>query len=272
MIKSKFASIIDSLFLSFIIFVILNFWLTKFLKKSILAIIISSVTSLIFLCVFLFVSVKNYNKTKITLNENKLLEKCKTALIYSGENFCDEFYKKLLSAIKISSSVYENEKIYFYIKFYSSLDSNDFITANNFFMQNKNNKKLIFLCSEKTEDFTKILKSSPIKYDIFLFEDLFLIMKKKNTYPIENNNANKKTKINGEKLKKFLTEILKNIHFKNTFLTGLSLVVLSVFVPFSLYYLTFGSILLIISFISLFMKAKPQNQVKSDSLDNYIKW
>ena len=76
-------------------------------------------------------------------------------------------------------------------------------------------------------------------------------MKNKNLYPVDITIEQTKNKITPKLLIKKSKNILEKIKFKNTFISGMSLIILSVFVPFSLYYLITGTILLILSLASL---------------------
>ena len=81
------------------------------------------------------------------------------------------------------------------------------------------------------------------------------IMSQKNLYPIQKDTIKiipYKTKFkNNIKTK---CESVTSKHFKEFFFSGLSLLFLSLVVPFSNYYLITGTFLLIVSIISLFRK------------------
>ena len=81
------------------------------------------------------------------------------------------------------------------------------------------------------------------------------LMHKKNLYPIPKQEI-KKIKFN-KKLVEITKSKLSNItksHFKEFLFSGLSLLLLSLVIPFSSHYLIIGTILLTISIISLFRK------------------
>ena len=155
------------------------------------------------------------------------------------------------------------------------MDSYDFYIANDFYKNIEDKMPLIFICDNFSDDFSAILKNSPIKFNIFLIENLYNIMQIKNIYPVNISNiVDKKTTISLNKLRLLLKNlktkiiiILENTKFKSSFFSGLSLVFLSAFVPFSLYYLIIGSSLLTISFFSIFIKAKSKNIIQNQNIN-----
>ena len=274
MIKNKFAIIIDCLCLSFITFIINFCWLNKFLKSNIFSLLISIFFFFIFFLILLIVF---FNKNNLQINNHKeqiTFKKCKEILTYNDEKSNIELLEKITSTKYFKDNLYLNDNAYFYIKTVGSLNSYDFFIANNFYKSSRQLLPLIFICNEKNEEFSAILNNSPIKYDVFLLENLFFIMKNKNIIPKDfniNNNKNKKNKV--KNIKEKFKLVLKNIKFRDCFFSGISLVIISAFIPYSLYYLIVGTLLLFLAFAHIFFKANINNNdtVKKNALEELCK-
>ena len=167
--------------------------------------------------------------------------------------------------------MYTNNNNYFYINLQRHLTDNDFLIANQFYLETDKNLPLIFISIGFTQEFNNLLSISTNNYKTYESVDVYNLMKIKNMYPpnIKNfNEDNFKIKLNKTKTK-FLNSLTKN-KFKNFFLSGLSLIFISIFIPYSIYYQIFGTIFLILSIICLFDKSK---NLKTDklTLDSLIK-
>lgn len=268
MIKSKFAIIVDNISLSFILFIILYFWINKLLKQSIISLVVSLVLSIIFFIVKVVLSSKKRQKVINGKKEKELFLLSKNNLKYSLINNSLKYLESLLNSKYIGNNVFENEQSYFYINFYNNLNCYDFIIANNFYLQSNKSKSLHFICDSISEEFNNLIENSPVKYQIFYFNDLFEIMKIKNTYPTNIGINRNKNKINLKQIKNKMIDIFTKIKFRDTFFSGISLVLLSIIVPYSLYYLIVGSILLLLSFVSIFVKSIKKNEPPSDNNHN----
>lgn len=269
--KSKIAIFFDTLFICFIIFVIIYFWLMKLIKNAFLSLFCSiSLSILIFFFVFKF-SIKKFKLNKISIQDQKFARKCFEKLRYLDSTSSNKFYETLLDISHINGNIFNGTKSVFYISTKHILTDLDFMTAYDYYLTNKINSELSFISSEVSESFTKLVQNSPIKINMFSETDLFLIMKEKNLYP----EAKSETQNNPKKFsiaKTKLTSSITRTHFKEFFFSGLSLIFISVVIPFSTYYLIFGSILLLLSLISLFIKNKtPANILLDKNLSTLIK-
>ena len=115
--------------------------------------------------------------------------------------------------------------------------------------------KLYFIYKTKNKSFDDIISISNYEIELISFEILAKLMTQKNIYPIQKESVTKhslKNKIINNFKKRY--QSITNKHFKEFFFSGLSLLFLSIIVPFSNYYLITGTILLIISIFSLFRK------------------
>ena len=100
----------------------------------------------------------------------------------------------------------------------------------------------------------------------------FQSIKSKNLFP-----KSITKKINVKKQSKFLViknnikEAITKARFKEFFFSGLSLVAISIFVPFSLYYLISGTIFLIISILCLIVKKSSNEPIKNvENLSDFL--
>lgn len=259
MVKNKLAIFIDSFSLSFIVFIISYFWLYKLnVNNAIIYLLSISITTLSFILILSLFIKKNNIKIKNKIDKEKL-KNCKNTLLYNSAQSNISFFEKLTSSIYLSNNIYKNSSAIFYIKTHGKLDCNDFFIANNFYQTNKISTVLLFICDGFTDEFSLVLENSPIKFNIYFLDDLFIVMKEKNLFPEKklcDSSQNLINKNNKEKskLKINFNKLIENIKFKESFFSGLSLVILSIFIPYSLYYLILGTLFLALSFISIFSK------------------
>ena len=269
--KSKPAIFFDCLFIAFTIFFILYVWLNRYIKIAFLSLFICiSISFLIFIVIFLQ-NLKKYNKILVGKNESDFLKQCLHYFKYEQTKTINLFIEKLLNCSQISNNIFINNNYAFYINLKHEVSSVDFLTANDYALENNFKSKLAFICDKQSTSFKQCLSESPIKYLVFDFKDLFEIMKVKNLFPIKNN-FKKITFSDVLKNKKtILIESLSKQNFKKYFLSGLSLLFLSTFIPYSFYYILCGTILLFFSIICVFSKNKIQTKKDTVSLSNIIK-
>ncbi len=272
MYKTKLAIIIDSIFISIIFFIISFIWINKYIKNAILSFIVSNIIAILWFIVIFKFSLKRHNLKNLKNKDLKLAEKCLNKLKFYDDNSTIKFFEKLLNSTNVSSNIYTNKNLYFYVQVKKPLCEDDFFIANNYFISTKNQLPLCFIGCNVSNEFSTLIENSPITYEVYNSSDLYLLMKESNTFPDEiqeEQQITKKTYLKKFK-NKFLSSITKN-HFKDFFISGLSLIVLSIFIPYSLYYSIFGSILLILSIVSLFNKNKAPLLKTKTTLSDAIK-
>ena len=269
--KSKLAILFDCFFISLIMFFIFYIWLNRYIKNAILSLFICILISFSLFTVIFLQNLKKYHKNTSTKNESVFLKKCLQHFKFEQTKTINCFIEKLLNCTQISNNIFKNEDYAFYINLKHEISSTDFLIANDYALENNLNSKLAFICDEQSTSFKQCLSESPIKYLVFDFKDLFEIMKIKNLFPIEKN-FKKVTFSDIIKSKKIsFIESLSKQNFKKYFLSGLSLLFLSTFIPYSFYYILSGTILLIFSIICLLSKNKIQTKKETISLSNIIK-
>lgn len=266
--KSNFALFIDSLFLSFSITFIIYLWLNKIYKNANLVNFISIIVLILSFILFLFFFFKHNNKLISKSNNEKFLNKCINSLILSSNLDYKNFICKLLNCSHIENYTYKLEDKIIYINIKTELSSNDYFNMQEIVFTNSiQATKLYFIYKTKNKSFDDIISISNYEIELISFEILAKLMTQKNIYPIQKESTTKhslKNKIINNFKKQY--QSITNKHFKEFFFSGLSLLFLSIIVPFSNYYLITGTILLIISIFSLFRKNIEPSSSNTDFL------
>lgn len=268
MLKTKTAVIIDSLFVCIISFVLLLLWLSNFIKNAFFLFFICNLIIIFEFVVILKSNLKKHNLSKLKFKELEKIKKYFNYLAYSSFVETKIFFEKLLNAKYLKYNFYQNKQSIFYINIKRKLNAEDFEIANNYYWSTNKNLPLSFICIDSDAEFLNILKNSPTKFNLYNFNDiseLISINKIDLNFNKEYSNSNCKLKTIKEK---FSLSLTKN-HFKDFFVSGLSLIAISFFIPFSTYYKITGTLLLILSIISLFNRTKVL-KVKDTSLVSLI--
>lgn len=268
--KSKLAVVFDTFFIAFMFFIIAYFWLFKIIKNAFFTLFCSISLSVLLFYIFFKFFLKKYKLNKISFQDQKLAKNCIEKLMFMDTETLINFYSNLLNVKHIKGNIFTGTKSNFYISTKHKLDDKDFMLANDYYLKNKD-KELSFIATSVSEEFTALMKACPTSYNLFSMADLFLIMKERNIFPENVEQSNQKTKRFANIKTKLSTSITKT-HFKEFFFSGLSLILISTVIPFSSYYLIFGSILLSLALISLFIKNKnPTNVLSEKNLSTLIK-
>ena len=262
--KSKFGIIFDSLAISFIFFLLTFSWFYRLFKIRLLSIILSCVIFLVSFILNYKISLKKYKLSKVSIKDSKLFKNSMLKLKFLSEKESIKSFENLLSSKNITKNIFKNKNSLFYINLNVKMTAIDFVTANNFYLETDKSLPLCFIFESFSEEFSQLVNESPIKYSIFSSNELFEIMKIKIIYPenIENIEFSKKYYFKQKKLK--FIESLSKARFKDFFFTGLSLVAISIIIPYSLYYLISGTIMLFLSFLCLVLKQNKNKKVLSE--------
>ena len=254
--KTKLSIILDTFLISISISILLFVFFNNYIKNAKICLFLCI---LIYICLF-FVIFKHFNN-KFNLNKIKLFEE-KTAsqylnfLTYTSQDFDINYYSNLLSSKHIIDNIYENDKTYFYINLKTTLNDFAFKFINDFYASNKN-KPFIIINKSCSDDFLNLINNSPVKYILINYLELYNLMKIKNYFPAKLEKQNRFYKLNKFKLKS--KQSLNSKNFFKFFISGICLILFSIFIPFAKYYMFFGSFLLILSIISLFNKISSKN-------------
>ncbi len=263
MTKSRLSIFFDTFLISTIICFLVYIWINRYLKNAFFS---------FFICIFayilmFFIIFKNltnkFNKSKLSKLDMDLSNKYFQFLTYSKSDHVIKYFENLLNAKYLKDNLFYNDKFYFYINIKTNLTPYDFHIANEFYLNSNKTLPLLFIGKSTTDEFTSLNNNSPNPYNVLLQDSIFLLMKKLNNYPVNVTIKNYKF----DKLKKFKDNAIKSFskkHFFKFLFSGLSLITISIFIPFSLYYLFSGTLLLIFSIICLFSKNSNNNQTNID--------
>lgn len=266
MYKSKLAILIDSLSATMIIFITLFFLLKKYIKSAFFLIFCCIFGSIIGFVIIFKYFIKNYNLNELSFKESSHLENCLNSLKFSSSKNLTDYFEKLLNIKNIGFNYFENEQSLFFINIKRPISTNDFFDALDKSYDHK--KPVIFICEKYDDGFKNLLNCSKFNFEIFTFSQVYEIMKTKNFFPEKFDNITFKLKVK-QKFNNFILGITKK-HFKDYLFSGLSLLALSFFIPYSFYYSIVGILLLIISMICLF-KRNINPKLSKLSLSDYIK-
>lgn len=272
MIKNKFAIFFDSLIICLLTSFVIFIWSSKYIKNAIFCYFVCILIFLLMFVVIFNYSLKKYNIKKLSIKDIKFASVCFNSLINFSHHELINFYEKLFDAKQISNNIFSNNNIYFYIDLQKHLTDSDFLNANQFYLETDKSLPLIFVSIGFTEEFNKLLSLSSFNYQTYESADVFNLMKNTNLYPASETQSQPKN-IKNTFLKaktKFIGALTKN-KFKNFFLSGLSLILISIFIPYSIYYQIFGTFFLILSIVCLFDKSTNNNQNQKTSLTSLIK-
>lgn len=255
MIKTKLAIITDCVLVGICVFFVSFVWLNKYIKNAILSFLISNfITFLVVFAVFK-IAIKKHGLQKMTNADLKLSKKSFDTLLFYDKKSYQNYFENLLGASYVSGKIYQSKTLYFYVETKLPLSEADLFAANEFLLTHKK-LPLCFVCKQAGDNFLNLLKISPIPFEVYDEKDVFLLMKQLNKFPFANEPPiRRRTKIKNLVMTKFFSSLTRN-HFKDFFISGAALLVLSMFIPFSKLYMISGSILLILSVVSLFFKDK----------------
>jgi len=259
MSRFKFFNLIDIIVISLIIFLITFAIIQYLIVNLVLSLILSIILSVAILMVAKIMITKKQKK-KIALGEDKVNTEIYNINFktYSDvkklsfvKNFIDKSYSPKIVGKHIDF-VKDNEKHMMIVE-----TNEEKITEN--FLYNllktylTKTQNLIIVCNNYDDAAKETCNSiKNIKIKFINKYDFYLKCKENNLKIIEN------IKIIKNKLK--IKEIFKNFfnvsHFKGFFVGGLIMLLTSFIVPFRIYYLIFGIILLIFSLICKFNKFK----------------
>lgn len=267
MTKTKLSTMFDSFFISTTLSFILYLWINRYLKNAKISLFICIIAYILMFFTIFKKENSKYNLNKLKFQDQKLANLQLSFLIYSSDKINNDYFCKLLNCTHITNNIFENKQTYFYINLKTELNDFDFHFANNFYETTLKSKSLVFIYNKINDSFKNLILNAPTKFEIFDFNNLFLFMKEKQLYPSSINIKNSRLK----KLKLFKEKTLSSLtkkHFFKFFFSGISLLFISIFIPFSFYYMIFGTILLIFAIACLFCKHSPLKN--NSSLKNFI--
>lgn len=261
MYKSKIGIILDSAITSFVLFLLSEIWLRRIIKNANLLLIFSIITSILaFIIIFTFFK-NQAHKQKHKLLTNKFINSCIDYLSTTSYNSYNNYIIKLIDCSILDNYLYKLNNSYIYINLQYNITDKDYIEILNKIMSHNHTYNSIYFITKNQLDFIDVLQKEKFKVQPIQPETLIKIMQQKNIYPIENKSQN-----HTPLFKKFKPYISTKINltrkqFINLFFTGISLLFISMFIPFSFLYLLTGSLLLLFAILCLFKKnIKPKSK------------
>lgn len=251
---SKYLDILTTLIILFLLFFC---WIRFYTKKPILSAILGiflSIVCVFFIFYFLF---KHQKKKQISKESYKKSCDCALQLQFSNIKKVVSFFEQILRK-KYESVTTKN--FYFLLKnsnktafFIAKFDENSLgltTFAKIFALAKEEKVQEIIICSnsfdESTKTFAKNIKN--IKITLFDKFDTYKNLIESSTLLPEKVVDTSTTKLNFQQI---LTSVLSKERSKHYFFMGLILFFFSFFVPYKLYYLIVGSVLFLMTLITL---------------------
>jgi len=252
MIKSRLASFIDSCIIAIISLVFELIIIGYFIDNLLIKIIIASTISSCFFILYLKHEKKKYSNQKLKISEKNLAKEYNLHIKFMDTRSKIAFFTNLFTKYTKKKNI---------LNFGFNIDNIQGVNKP-LILQN-----IIDKFSKKKYDIFFVIVNEPISVfdeiktfanahnfniQIITNECLYIIMKEINCFPKQNNTKEILKISKDEKIKTFFHNLFKRKNSKSFLVAGLSLVILSHFIPFSNHYKYFGYTFLILSLISLF--------------------
>ena len=252
MSKFKIINLIDKVFITVAIFLVIYAWINFFIRNLWLTFMLSLTFS--FACVFLLLHFLQKQQTKKSVNKKYLSDIEEKFLAFRLMNNSDQLNlianiisKESKCEIKNNCLLFEKDNKTHQILIATHIEILTQFELINLLRKLEKNIDVLFVfcCDSHANSNTEILKDLEVK--IFnkkkIYDEFFMRL---NTFPDCSKLQTKKEKI---KLKDLATSIFVPHKAKSYFLCGLVLIFSSIILPYHTYYLIFGSLLLIFSVI-----------------------
>lgn len=252
MSRFKIVNLFDKVFITVAVFLIVYAWINFFVRNLWTTFVLSLIfTSALIFLLFYFSNKKQEKKSNQKNKEKEVNEKFLTFRLMNKKQqlnlLCEIINKDTICTQKKDYLTFCKEGKKHQLVVASHIEKlNQFELENLLQDLEKDTQILIVICNEILNNLnTKILNNLEIKFVMKneLFNDYFC---KQNIYPDCSNLKVEKSKI------KFV-DLIKNFFIPNKaksyFFCGLVLIFSSIILPFHVYYLIFGSVLLVFSII-----------------------
>ena len=256
--KISLAVIVDTLFISFCLFILSFAIIYCFLSRSASFILSLTITFSGGLLSF-YLLYQNFKKSQISGEEKNFINDLLNQLCFNTDKENSLLIEKAISNLKIKHEktknglIVINDEFLVYPKItFEGLKESDIIRAYNKLTNRQKAIIVYFKCSEEVKTFGKKFGG---KILLTHANSVCFLLKKGNALPQIKIKLSLPKKEFREKLKGILTKK----RAKNYFCIGLGFLLFSLFVPFKAYYIIFGSVTLILSVITYFLK-KPETE------------
>ena len=271
MVKTKLAILLDSILITLAGFFIFFVWINSLTENANLSLFFSIMISAFTFCIIFYLFRKNTLRVKIKNSSLKFITDCINYLTYSSINEYVNFLTKLLNCKHIDNFIFKIKNIFVYINLKYEVSDKDFQSCMDIIHNQKtNNSTVYFLTKSNSKSFENIIQNSQYSNTLLNIESLIKIMDQKKLYPIKQTTYEHKNKMSSlSEIKKRFYNQFKNLsrkQFIHIFLTGISLLFISLITPFPVLYIIFGSLFLLLSIICIFKK----NQNNTSSSEIFI--
>lgn len=265
MSRFKFINILDTIFISVAIFLIVFAWLQFFIKNLILSLFASTIVAIAIIMLIRWVKTRKYNNHQNKLKNASNLICFKLAIQTMPNTKLCMLIKKLIPSkyiprINKGDIHYVKDNISHTFTFYYSgqLDEAKLLDL----IKTKPCTNLSIFCTSYSQDIKTIANAFKNKnISLISLEQLYDIFNNKNI-SIDTSHID----INKHKIS--IKEILKNSISRNKskgyFISGLVLLFTSIIIPYKIYYVIFSSILLT---LSLICRLKPTPKINKSIFD-----
>lgn len=248
--KTLFSKISNNLFLIFCIFVLSFVW-TNFYLHSNKNSLITSIILILAFCIIYYPIKNKYNKTQKSKTHSKeSKENTKIQMLLGNDDYTINLIKECFNLTNITQTSQNNHFLdivnnidYFFVFNEKELSENTIV---NIYKTKQFNNIYIFCLS--SIDFPK---EQSCKFEIINFEKIYTELSKNNIVYNNNIKITQKQKL---KISDITKVIFNKSKSKNYFWFGIMLLFSSFFTPYFIYYISIGTILILISLFSRFNK------------------
>ncbi len=261
MTKTKLSDIIDCILITLFVFILLFSWIKFYTKNIILSILIGIFATFLLIFIYFFVKSKKIKKTELSKKQKQLAQNCALQLSFSTQKSTINYFEKLLNnnynITKHTNFLIlknNNQKILFAPLFNTEKIKNTNLAQLYAIAKEKNCSILIISGIQADEEVKNLsLKIKNIKIEIWdCFTTYNKLIKDKNLLPDETVD----TSISKLNIKQILKYAFDRKRMKNYLLFGLILIISSFFVYYKIYYLIFGTIMIIIALLTIILPHK----------------
>ncbi len=252
MSKFKIVNIVDIIFISIAVLLIIFAWVQFFIKNLILSLIISAILATCTILLMRWLKSRKYNTIQSKIIKNDNFNKFRLSILTIPISKISTMVKTLIPKeynphiTKGDINFVKNDMSNTFTFCFSNLSEDKLLEL----IKTKSTTNLTIFCNTFDEKFTYITKAFKNRtINIITLEQLFDIFND-NNIEIDTSNINlTNTKTT---FKQMLKKSISRNKSKGYFISGLVLLFTSIIIPFRLYYVIFSSILFALSLICRF--------------------
>lgn len=258
--KTRLASIIDGIWMCVILFLISMLIFRFYVQNLLMCSLLSIAFSIVVFLVFYRINKKRVIKRTLSQNEQKHARDCIFQLTLTDEKDQLLFIKKLIKNdfttinIKKDYILAENsdkKELFFVNYIIPEIKRENIIRLFYNAKKEKVHKITIYHGNYNAEIKETIKMLNSIKFTLLTDDDLYDLMKQKNTFPTI---IISEPKQKHPTIKEILRQVFMREKAKGYFITGAILLLASFFLPYNLYYTAFSFVCMVFAFLCLFLR------------------